>query len=123
FLDALAESLTHGVAGMPRGPGVESGDVLLRHVRRHFERPQAFDEVSIIVVLVGAERSPAAARDLLGHRPSGFPFRPSRRLGEPAVHYEPMAILDEHVPEVAELRLVPLRLFEEKRVELGDRGM
>src|SRR5262245_26738580 len=85
-------------------------------VRRHSTK-------SVVGVLVRAERGSTAPGNLLGHGPGGLPLRASCGLGEPAIHHEPVAILDAHVPEVAELGLVPRRLLEEERVGVGDRSM
>jgi hypothetical protein len=38
-------------------------------------------------------------------------------------HHEPVPILDQHVPDVAELCLLPVRLLVEQRVRVGDRGV
>src|SRR5262249_6870819 len=112
FLDPLADSLAHAVARVASRPRVEGGDLLLRHVRGHVERAEARDEVPIVVVLVGAERRAAAPGNRLRHGPRRLPFGPPRGASEASVHHEPVPILDEHVPEVAELGLVPSRLLE-----------
>jgi len=81
----------------PRSPALRK---LLRHVGRDIERPQALDEVAIVVVLVAPHRRPIAAGDLLRHRSGGFPFRAARGAGEARVDHEPVPILDQHVPLV-----------------------
>src|SRR5207249_4883587 len=115
------EPLADGIAGMPHGPGVQRGDLLLRHVWRHVERTETRHEARVVIMLVAAERRPTAARNLLRHGPGGLPLRPAGGAGEAAVHRQAVTILDQHVPEVAELRLVSLGLLEQERVRVGNR--
>ena len=98
------------------------GDVL-RHVRRDLLFATFHDEVGRVVGLIGAERDPPGAGpgpDELDRRQRlGVAGRPGRH---PA-HDQPVAVLHQRVPDVAELRRLAASLAVEPRVRVSGAGV
>ena len=112
-VEAAVEEISR-VAVMARRSGVDGTAAtaihVLRQMRRDIERPQHVDQAVRVVGLVSADR--ASARMALPARVQHQHRRVAlggavRRRGH-RVHDEPMAVLDEQMPEVRQPRL-PIR--------------
>jgi len=94
LLDALADTLADGIAGMPGGAVVDLGFaplaglgevVLHRHMGRHLALAEFIDKTRDVEALVPAQRDPPLAplgihgTMLVDHVKGGFAFRRARR--------------------------------------------
>ena len=87
-------------------------------------RGAAPDEGPRVVALVGGQRHPLpAAPPPVEHHQSRLALRRPRRLADEEVEDQPIAVLHEDVPRVAEARLLPLAFACEPRLGVGPRDV
>src|SRR5260221_9461837 len=110
LLDALAFDHADGIAGMTRGAAIDRRTAVGRVLRdgpRASALAAAGDEVGGVVVLVGANRASAAGLGL-DHGESRRALGGAAGLAQPRRDDEPVAVLREDIPHVAELGLLAL---------------
>jgi hypothetical protein len=96
---------------------------MLGDMRRDPQRSQLADDVVWIVVFVGSEGHAMPAWNRFSHGQRSVPFAGAHGLGHVGIDDQPMAVLHEHVPQVAQLGLLPLRLLVHAGLGIDGRGM
>src|SRR3954467_7053843 len=132
LLDALADPLADGVAGMARRAAVDRGPAhhpafadraVDGNVRRHLALAQVLDEGAHVVSLVGPERDAAAPRAAVEHGKRRLAFRRPGGARERGLDRKAVAVLHQDVPHEAQPALAAVGLAIEPRVRVGRRGM
>lgn len=87
--------------------------------------PQIGDEVAGVVCPVGRQRDPARFRalDIVEHRDRGQPFGKARHPRGLSIDRQPVAVLHQDVPHVAQPGAGTWALAIQARVRIGGRGM
>lgn len=105
LLDQLALLLTDGISRMTSGAAIDGrADRFLRHVRRDRERPYRGDEGRDIEILVAADGAPGW-RTGFEQQVGRVAFGRARRRRHADVGHQPVAIVEQHMPGIRELRL------------------
>ena len=113
--------LTHVITRMPGGPTINRTPAdLLRHVGRDVPDADIGDEARHIVALVCSDRA-ARRRAGLQQQCRRLAFGGPRRVGRTDVGDEPMPIIQQHVAQIRQLRLLPLALPMQHRLRISRR--
>src|SRR5512142_25232 len=119
LLHPLALSLADLVSGVSGGAVVQGTALFLRHVRGHLHRAQFPYKVSHVEVLVGSQGHPMIAFNLITHHYGRFSFRRPPRLAQQALHHQTVSVFHQHMPQIAELGLLPLGFLIEPGLGVG----
>ena len=105
LLDAAPGVDRLGVALVAVGAPIDGGATraagVLSDVRCHPDPPEFGDHSPGVVVLVGTDGFLVGTGDGSRHGFGGIPLPGARRLGDPAVHDQGMAVVHEHMAPVA----------------------
>src|SRR6516225_11938870 len=121
LLDALAQALAGQMPAMAARACIDRAAArmlqVLRHVGRYAELSAGGNEATGVIPLICSHRSPAASCPLALEQPEcRLAFGKAARLSDLHVHSQPLAVLHQHVPHVAELRGLTVALLEELRL-------
>src|SRR5450755_3546017 len=96
-------------------------------MRRNPALPQARDKLLLLIELVGSQRDalpPAPPLShLVQHGQGRLPLRRRTGLRGPRCHYQPMPVLDDHMPQITGLGLARRALLIQTRVRVAARLM
>jgi len=125
LLNALAHLLTGLVALVSGDPGIHRRvPVLGRHVRRDLELATALDEGLTVIALVGPDRSPLVlVAPTLQHGQRRLALGRAAGMGDLDIHDQPVAVLHEDVPHVAQARFVAPALLEQAGIGVRGAGV
>lgn len=132
LLDALADPLAEGVAGMPRRAAVDrrpahhpafADHAIDGNVRRHRALAQILDEGGDVVSLVRSERDAPAPSAAVEHGKRRLPFRRPGGARERGIERKPVAVLHQDVAHEAQPALAAVGLAIEPRVRVGGRAV
>ena len=115
FLDSLPFPLAHLVAFVPGGSRIDGASPVrgvLGHVRSGPQAAHRRNESRRVVAAVPAQGYALACRLLLDHRSSGVPLCRSGCQREPRVHHQAVAVLCDHMPQIAEPGFRPPAFLE-----------
>ena len=122
LFDSLPLALADRVSGMARGASINRASTaalhILRHVRRHIHGPHIGHQITCVISLVGGQRDSAHTLDALGHQERRIPFRRPAALLQFGVHHQPVAVLDQKIAAVCQLRLMPTALARQSRLRI-----
>src|SRR3989454_2116343 len=114
MLDRLAPDLADAVPGVTRRPLVDRARPprigVLNHMWSNALGAHRRDEAARIVGFVGSERRTPSTRHVPHECLCGFAFGATRRLGGHASDHQAIAVFDDHVTQVAELRFRAMSL-------------
>src|SRR6266851_4733732 len=115
LFDPFALVLTDRVPRMASGALVNDTGLFAREMWRDPMLAHFLNQLFAVIAFVGTQGDPMPARNLLYHRQRRLWFGPSGSLSYAAVDRQPMAILHQHMPGVAELRLLAFALARQQR--------
>src|SRR5216684_8484179 len=115
LFDPFALALTDRVPRMASGALVNDTGLFAREMWRDPMLAHFLNQLFAVIAFVGTQGDPMPARNLLYHRQRRLWFGPSGSLSYAAVDRQPMAILHQHMPGVAELRLLAFALARQER--------
>src|SRR5437764_6932975 len=121
FLDPFPLHLTDLVSGMSRGAPINGAAaatfVVLRHMRRDVHASYLAYELFGVVALVGSHRY-ALALDSVRHQHRRIAFRGAIGLQQLRIHHQAVAVLNQHIAAVGQLRLVAAALARQPRISI-----
>src|SRR2546426_10928198 len=127
MLDGFAPELADAVPGVARGPLVDSTAPprigVLSHMWSDALGAHRRDEAARVVGFVGREGRTLCTRHVPHECLCGFAFGATRRLGGHASHYQAVAVFDDHVTQVAELRFRTMSLAVQTGLRIRRRLM
>src|SRR5436305_10716877 len=121
FLDPFPLNLTYFVSGVSRGAPINGAAaatfVVLRHMRRDVHASYLAYELFGVVALVGSHRY-ALALDSVRHQHRRIAFRGAIGLQQLRIHHQAVAVLNQHIAAVGQLRLVAAALARQPRISI-----
>ncbi len=112
---------------MPRRTGVDGAAArlfeVLGHVRRHAHAAQLGDQLGVVVPLVAAQRDAPRAPQPVDHQQRRVFFGPAVRRRQLGVDDDAVAVLDQHMRRVTQLRFLALALLGQQGVGIRCRAM
>ena len=122
LLDPFALELADRVARMAGGAAVDGALAVggvLGHVRRDVQAARGVHEIPRVIVLVAAQRDAALGRNFLHQLQGALALRGAGGLGEPRADHQPVAVLHQHVAQVAKLGRRGIGLLVQPRLGIG----
>lgn len=126
LLDPLADALAHSVARVPRSPSIDRRAPaigVLRHVRCHAHVSHCPDEGPRVVGLVASQRAARGTIEPCHYRLAGVALGGAGRPRLCRSDRQAVPVLDHHMPGVAELRCLAVRLARQPRIRVHGRSM
>ena len=123
LFDPFALGLTDGIAGVAGGAGIDSAVGLARDVRCDLMVTQFLNELLAVIALIRTQGHSAPARNLFHQAERGLRLGPTGRLVDATSHRQPLAIVHQHVPGIAELGLLARSLARQPSFGVGGRLM
>lgn len=111
------------VSSRPAINGAGMPDRVLCHMRRDLQFAQVVDERLRLIVPIAAQRHSMLPGDLFGHGQRYLPLSGPRRLRQPGIDHQAMAVLHQDVARVPQLRLLPSRLLVQACLGICGRGV
>src|ERR1700687_880870 len=123
FFDSFALALTNRIAGTASSAIIDHAGWPARNMRSGLVIAQLSYKLFTVVALVRAQRDPTAAWNLFHHRQRGLRFGLARGLSQARVDHQPIAVLHQHVSEIAKLCRLAFGLLVQPRLGVGRRLM
>jgi hypothetical protein len=127
FFDPLPLALTDLVTGMMRRARVNGAPALalqvLRHMRRHIPGPHFGHQFPRIVPFVGRQRNSPDSLNAFGHLYCCIALRRPAALCQFGVHHQPVAVLDQQIAAVSQLRFLAAAFAGQPRLRVRLRFM
>src|SRR5712691_12383311 len=123
FFYPFAFLLANRVARMASGALIDNAGGLARNMWSYLVVAQLLHKLLAVVAFVGPERDPLLPRNLFHHRERGLRLGPAIGLGDVAIDRDPVAVLHQHVPGVAQLGFLARTLARQPRLGVGGRLM